>query len=294
MKTGKVKNLSLLILCTMLLGSCENNNPERDKTAILELLKSETETFAQGNFEEWATHWKQSPDILFTYTMNNASNTAVGWQQLSEMIKSTMETMGNNESPHFSREYHTVQIDGNMAWTHFMQTDTLDGVPTQKYESRTLERMGKDWKIIGSNIINQTSFAEQQYLLNASHVTGKTHIPVQEFPKDMIVNHVEGWGGITVAINEPPAGTDFAPLLEGLKNNSCQVPHWGYLEKGTIRMKYDDGKEEILNAGEVFYMPPGHIAAVEKDAKLIDFSPQQEFKAVVNHIEAKVAAMQKQ
>jgi len=66
------------------------------------------------------------------------------------------------------------------------------------------------------------------------------------------------------------------------------------LEKGTIRLTYDDGKEEVLHAGEVFYMPPGHIAVVQKDAKLIDFSPQHEFKTVVNHIEAKVAAMQKQ
>lgn len=282
------------MLGAMLLGSCANNNAETDRTAILELLKSETQTFAQGNFEEWATHWKQSPDILLTYTMNNESTTAVGWRQLSEMIKSTMDNMGKVESPNFSREYHTVQIDGNMAWAHFTQTDTLDGIPTRKHESRTLERVGKDWKIIGSNIINQTSFTENQYLLNATHVTGKTHIPVNEFPKDMIVNHVEGWGGMTVAINEPPAGADFAPLLKGLKNNSCQVPHWGYLQKGAIRLKYDDGKEEVLSAGEVFYMPPGHTAMVEKNAKLIDFSPQQEFKAVVNHIEAKVAEMQEQ
>jgi len=225
MKTGNIINLSLLLIGSIGLGSCENNNPVTDKTAILELLKSETETFAQGNFEEWATHWKQSPDILLTYTMNNTSNTAVGWQQLSGIIKNAMDNMGKVESPNFSREFHTVQIDGNMAWAHFTQTDTLDGIPTRKHESRILERVGKDWKIIGSNIINQSSFAENQYLLNATHVTGKTHIPLNEFPKDMIVNHVEGWGGMTVAINEPPAGTDFAPLLEGLKNNSCHVPH---------------------------------------------------------------------
>lgn len=35
-----------------------------------------------------------------------------------------------------------------------------------------------------------------------------------------------GYGGMTVAFNEKPAGTDMAPLLQGLKNNSCQCPHW--------------------------------------------------------------------
>jgi len=40
--------------------------------------------------------------------------------------------------------------------------------------------------------------------------------------------------------------------------------------------KYDDGTEEILTAGEVFYMPPGHTGIVKKDMKIIDFSPTKD------------------
>ncbi|MGB5821243.1 MAG: hypothetical protein WBG90_17290 [Saonia sp.] len=279
---------------SLTLLSCGPSDSERDKHDIVEVLKSETETFVQGNFDLWANHWKQSSDVLFTYTANNETNFAIGWEKLSGLMKQHMDTGVDLEYPDFSRDYHTIRVEGNMAWAHFTQIDTLDGKPTQKHESRTLERVNGDWKIIGANIVNQTSFASNQYLLNAKEVHGETHISLEEFPKGMIINHVEGWGGMTVAINEPPAGTDFTPLLEGLENNSCQVPHWGYLEKGAIRMKYDDGKEEVLKAGEVFYMPPGHTGVVEKDVRLIDFSPQQEFKEVVHHIEEKVAAMQKQ
>lgn len=114
------------------------------------------------------------------------------------------------------------------------------------------------------------------------------HIPIDQFPKDMIINHLNGWGGMTIAINELPAGTDFSPLLQGLKNNSCQVPHWGYILKGSMKLKYDDGKEVILKAGDVFYMAPGHKASVMEDLKLLDFSPEKEMKELIKHVEKKI------
>ncbi|MEO5601979.1 MAG: hypothetical protein ABIR06_13750 [Cyclobacteriaceae bacterium] len=67
-----------------------------------------------------------------------------------------------------------------------------------------------------------------------------------------MINHINGWGDMSVAVNSFPAGTDLAPLLIGLKNNSCQVPHWGYLLKGAVRLIYDDGTEVLLKEGDIF------------------------------------------
>lgn len=119
------------------------------------------------------------------------------------------------------------------------------------------------------------------------------HIALEDFPSDMVINYIEGWGGMTVAVNEMPAGSDLGPLLKGLRNNSCQVPHWGYIIMGVLRMKYDDGREEILKAGELFYMPPGHVGMVVEDLKIMDFSPQEGMKEVITHIEKKIAESQK-
>lgn len=117
------------------------------------------------------------------------------------------------------------------------------------------------------------------------------HIAISDFPKNMVVNHLNGWGGMSIAVNENPAGTDLGPLLEGLKNNSCQVPHWGYILKGSLKMIYDEEGEVILNEGDLFYMPPGHSAVVLEDLKILDFSPEKGMKQVVEHIEKKVAEM---
>ena len=114
-------------------------------------------------------------------------------------------------------------------------------------------------------------------------------ISIDKFPKNMVINHLDGWGAMTVAVNELPAGTDLSPLLMGLKNNSCQVPHWGYIIKGKMRLIYDDGTEVVLKAGDLFYMPPGHKGNVVEDLKLLDFSPEREMKDLIKHIEQKVA-----
>ena len=117
----------------------------------------------------------------------------------------------------------------------------------------------------------------------------KEQIPVTMEAPGTIMRGLPGYGGMTVAFNEVPAGTDFSPLLQGLKNDSCHCPHWGYVVDGEMLVKYDDGTEERLTHGDVFYLPPGHTALVEKDLKLLDFSPEKELKEVMDHIAKKVA-----
>ncbi len=121
----------------------------------------------------------------------------------------------------------------------------------------------------------------------------KEEIPVTMQSPGTIMRALTGYGGMTVAFNEVPAGTDFSPLLEGLKNNSCQCPHWGYIVEGELLLKYDNGSQEKLTTGDVFYMPPGHNAKVEKDLKIIDFSPEKELNEVMDHIAKKMAQFSK-
>ena len=117
----------------------------------------------------------------------------------------------------------------------------------------------------------------------------KEEIPVTMEAPGTTMRALPGDGGMTVAFNEIPASTDITPLLQGLKNNSCYCPHWGYVVEGEMLVKYDNGTEERLTSGDVFYLPPGHTAIVEKDLKLIDFNPTKEFSEVMNHIAKKMA-----
>lgn len=84
------------------------------------------------------------------------------------------------------------------------------------------------------------------------------------------------------------AGTDLAPLLEGLDGDMCHGPHWGYMLAGDVVVSYRDGTTEQCRTGDVFYWPPGHSVRVESDAELIMFSPQAEHTAVMDHILTKL------
>jgi hypothetical protein len=96
------------------------------------------------------------------------------------------------------------------------------------------------------------------------------------------------WGDLRAMIISLPAGTDLAPLLQGLPNDLCPCPHWGYIIKGRIRMTYADG-EEFLRAGDLFYLPPGHTPFVEEDVEFVEFSPPAEHEAVLDVVKRNLA-----
>ncbi len=84
------------------------------------------------------------------------------------------------------------------------------------------------------------------------------------------------------------SGTDITPLLEGLEDDRCQCPHWGYVLEGTLTASYTNGSEDVTEAGELFYWPPGHTVRANDDSEIVMFSPQDEHAAVLEHMAEKL------
>ena len=83
---------------------------------------------------------------------------------------------------------------------------------------------------------------------------------------------------------------DLAPMLAALPGGMCQCPHWGVMTKGRVTARYPD-REEVFEAGDAFYMPPGHTAAAAAGSEFVQFSPTDLLAAT----EAAIAtAMQQQ
>jgi hypothetical protein len=74
-------------------------------------------------------------------------------------------------------------------------------------------------------------------------------------------------------------GHDLAPMLKGLPGGRCPCPHWGYVFAGRIIVRYDD-HEEVVEAGEAFYMRPGHAPEAETGTELLQFSPADQLAEV--------------
>ncbi len=102
---------------------------------------------------------------------------------------------------------------------------------------------------------------------------------------------VAEWDDTAVAYVKLAAGADATPLLQGLPDDKCQCPHWGYMLEGAIHVRYSDGKEEVCRAGEMFYWPAGHTVWVEEDTSFVEFSPRKSLKEVYAHIGNKLASV---
>ena len=98
----------------------------------------------------------------------------------------------------------------------------------------------------------------------------------------------QDWGDMNVARIRFPAGADATPLLKGMPGDLCQCPHWGTVVKGSIHVRYGDGAEEVVRAGEVYYWPPGHTVWVDEDYESIEFSPSGPMNEVIDHLKAKM------
>src|SRR5207244_13453137 len=82
---------------------------------------------------------------------------------------------------------------------------------------------------------------------------------------------------IRIAFESMPAGfpPDASPF-KGLPDDRCQCDHWGYLFKGSFRVTYLDGPEEVVRAGDAYHLRPGHFVQTIEPVEMIGLSPVDE------------------
>lgn len=107
-------------------------------------------------------------------------------------------------------------------------------------------------------------------------VSKDTTEKVVEFPvAEDRSSDLEGYTVNFVSIRE---GHDLAPMLAALPDGNCKCPHWGYVFTGRLTITYGDQKE-VVEAGDAFYMPPGHTPAADSGTEFVMFSPTDELAA---------------
>ncbi|MBA4115243.1 MAG: cupin domain-containing protein [Rubrobacter sp.] len=110
----------------------------------------------------------------------------------------------------------------------------------------------------------------------------REEIPVA-FEEGGVVSRQEQWGEMHVAREIAPAGMDTRPLFKDLPEGACQCPHWGYMLRGKARVIYSD-REEVLTAGDAYYLEPGHNLVVEEDGEIVEFSPAGEYQKTMEAV----------
>ena len=112
--------------------------------------------------------------------------------------------------------------------------------------------------------------------------------------------HVEQFGpvedrhedihGYTIDFLSFSEDIDATPIMQGLPNDNCSCPHWGYVLKGRLTFSFAD-HDEVVEAGDAFYLPPGHVPKAEAGTEYVQFSPSAELKTVADAMKANMQKM---
>jgi hypothetical protein len=87
---------------------------------------------------------------------------------------------------------------------------------------------------------------------------------------DVKLEHLDG--GYSVCFESHGADADLAPLFRGLPDDRAQLPRWGYVLEGRVGFRFAD-REETYEAGDAYYVAPGHTPVHYAGAEIVEFSP---------------------
>lgn len=107
--------------------------------------------------------------------------------------------------------------------------------------------------------------------------------PVQEWTEDL--------DGYTVNIVKFSEDVDGTALTKGLPDDRCQCPHWGYVISGTQTYRFSD-HDEVFEAGDAFYLPPGHSPLASAGSEFVMFSPTVELRLTEEAMMRNMQALQ--
>jgi hypothetical protein len=89
---------------------------------------------------------------------------------------------------------------------------------------------------------------------------------------DVRLEHLDG--GYSVCFESHTADADLADLFRGLPDDRAQLPRWGYVITGKVGFRFAD-REETYEAGDAYYVPPGHTPVHHAGAEIVEFSPTE-------------------
>ena len=120
--------------------------------------------------------------------------------------------------------------------------------------------------------------------------TSKADIPAQQMGDyEGRMTDFREW---RIAFESMPA--HFPPdesIFKGLPDDRCQCLHLGYLIKGSVRINYRDGREEVVRAGEAYVLEPGHFLQTLEATELLEFSPRDEHEVTMAAIAKNMGAV---
>lgn len=130
-------------------GTLAGSLAQADQEAIKKVLRSETEGFFKRDKAEWANAWAHTPYIHFAANLYGGDFQLIkGWANLEKHFASQFKSSKVADKVSVKNDNYTIHQNGNMAFVAYDQTLVDSHGRTTSKESRVVEKINGQWKII--------------------------------------------------------------------------------------------------------------------------------------------------
>ncbi|AUD04487.1 hypothetical protein [Spirosoma pollinicola] len=138
-----------LLVTALLLSTVMCGLAQADNDAIKRVLRSETEGFFKRDKAEWSNAWAHTPYIHFAANLYGGDFMLIkGWDKLEKQFASQFKSSKVSDKVTVQNSNYTIHQNGNMAFVAYDQTLVDSHGKTESKESRTVEKINGQWKII--------------------------------------------------------------------------------------------------------------------------------------------------
>jgi hypothetical protein len=88
-------------------------------------------------------------------------------------------------------------------------------------------------------------------------------------------------GELEIGFTWTAGPADYSYVYEGLPGGLCPCDHYGYIFSGRIRARYEDGSEEVIGPGEVYYIPKGHVLIYEEATHHLEINYHEQLRTLM-------------
>ena len=138
-----------LLVVALVLSTFLPSLAQADDDAIKRVLRSETEGFFKRDKAEWANAWAHTPYVHFAANLYGGDFMLIkGWGKLEKQFASQFKSSKVSDKVKVQNANYTLHQNGDMAFVAYDQTLVDSHGKTTSKESRTLEKINGQWKII--------------------------------------------------------------------------------------------------------------------------------------------------
>lgn len=138
-----------LVMAALLLGVGTVGWAQSEENAIKQVLRNETEGFFKRDKAQWANAWAHAPYIHFAANLYGGDFMLVkGWDKLEKHFASQFKSSKVSDKVTVQNANYTIRQKGDMAYVAYDQTLLDSHGKTTSKESRVLEKINGQWKII--------------------------------------------------------------------------------------------------------------------------------------------------